>query len=227
MQKQALKAAGLVAMFPVLVGTIFFLRDVVYFPPIDFSLAVKLLSVFVGALAAGLAGFAFSAVAGAILLHWVQPTTAVPLLLACSITTQFLSITQLWRTMEWRQCIPFLIGGIIGIPVGTALLEDLDAHTFASVFGIFLVCYGAYMLLKTTVVIRRSSRLVDVAIGFAGGITGGSIAFPGAIPTIWCNIRGLAKNEQRGIVQPFILLMQIATLIYFSKLAIIASGLTP
>jgi uncharacterized membrane protein YfcA len=38
-----------------------------------------------------------------------------------------------------------------------------------------------------------------------------------------CNVRGLSKTEQRGVVQPFIFLMQIATLIYFSKLGILGS----
>ena len=226
MHNQALKAAGFFAVIPILAGTIFLFRGAVLFPPVDFTLAVKVISVFIGALAAGLAGFAFSAVSGAILLHWVEPTTAVPLLLVCSITTQLLSITKLWHVMQWRQCVPFLIGGVVGIPVGTTLLEDLNAHAFAGAVGMFLVCYGAYMLLKPRIVIQSGNRLIDVAIGFAGGITGGSIAFPGAIPTIWCSIRGFAKNDQRGIVQPFILLMQIATLTYFSKLGIIASGIT-
>jgi len=185
---------------------------------------MMVVSVFAGSLVSGVAGFAFSAVSGAILLHWVPPTTAVPLLLACSITTQLLSISKLWGTMQWRQCAPFLVGGVIGIPVGTTLLERLDAHAFAGAFGVFLVCYSVTMLLRPGIVVQRGSRLADVAAGFAGGITGGSIAFPGAIPTIWCSIRGLAKHEQRGIVQPFILLMQFATLIYFSRLGIIASG---
>ena len=47
---------------------------------------------------------------------------------------------------------------------------------------------------------------------------------PGALPTIWCSLKGLTKIQQRGIVQPFILFMQIATLVYFSKLGILASA---
>src|SRR5689334_11575271 len=45
-------------------------------------------SVLIGSVAAGVAGFAFSAITGSLLFHWVAPMTAVPLLLACSITTQ-------------------------------------------------------------------------------------------------------------------------------------------
>ena len=188
------------------------------------TLLATLLSVFAGSLAAGLAGFAFSAIAGAMLFHWLAPIDAVPLLLACSITTQLFSISKLWQTMQWRQCFPYLAGGFVGIPLGAKLLEGFSPHTFAAGFGLFLICYSAYMLLRPHVTYRGGSRLAEFVAGFAGGITGGATAFPGAFPTIWCNVRGMSKMEQRGIVQPFILLMQIATLIYFSKLGIFASA---
>ena len=186
-------------------------------------LILTLLSVFAGSLAAGLAGFAFSAISGAMLFHWLAPVQAVPLLLACSITTQLLSITKLWGTMRWRQCTPYLVGGFVGIPVGVKLLQYFSPYAFAAGFGTFLVCYSGYMLLRPRFTIQSGGRLAEVAAGFAGGVTGGATAFPGAIPTILCSVRGLSKTEQRGVVQPFIFLMQIATLIYFSKLGILGS----
>ena len=190
----------------------------------NMAFLATLLSVFFGSLVAGLAGFAFSAVAGAMLFHWLAPVDAVPLLLACSITTQLLSITKLWRTMEWRQCTPYLFGGLLGIPVGATLLESINPHEFAVGFGLFLSFFSTYMLLRPRLVLLGGGGpICAIAAGFAGGITGGATAFPGAIPTIWCNARGLSKNEQRGVVQPFILCMQIATLVYFSKLGLFAS----
>lgn len=190
----------------------------------NISLIFTLLSVFAGSLAAGLAGFAFSAIAGAMLFHWLAPVQAVPLLLACSITTQLLSIAKLWGTIRWRACTPYLVGGFVGIPVGANLLQHFSPRAFAAEFGIFLVCYSVYMLLRPCFTIQSGGRLAEDAAGFAGGITGGATAFPGAIPMILCSVRGLSKTEQRGIVQPFIFLMQIATLVYFSKLGILGSA---
>src|SRR5262249_46508746 len=40
----------------------------------------------------------------------------------------------------------------------------------------------------------------------------GLTAMPGAVPTIWCDLRGIAKDKQRAIVQPYIASMQIAAL---------------
>jgi uncharacterized protein len=187
------------------------------------TLLVTLLTIFAGSLAAGLAGFAFSAITGAVLFHLLAPVEAVPLLLACSITTQLFSISKLWHTMKWRQCFPYLIGGFAGIPIGAELLKAIQPHIFAAGFGLFLICYSLYMFARPHFVVRGGGRYAEIAAGFAGGITGGATAFPGAFPTVWCSLRGLSKLEQRGIVQPFILLMQIATLAYYSKLGILAS----
>ncbi len=188
------------------------------------TLLVTLLTIFAGSLASGLAGFAFSAITGAMLFHVLAPIEAVPLMLACSITTQVFSISKLWHTMQWRQCLPYLVGGFAGIPLGAELLKAFDARMFAAGFGLFLMGYSLHMLLRPHFVIRGGGRYAEVAAGFAGGITGGATAFPGAIPAVWCSVQGLSKLDQRGIVQPFILLMQIATLVYFSKLGMLASA---
>src|SRR5579872_5804560 len=118
------------------------------------TLIVTQFTVFAGALAAGLAGFAFSAITGAVLFHLLAPIDAVPLLLACSITTQLFSISKLWHTMQWRQCLPYLVGGFAGIPIGAELLRTFDARLFAAGFGFFLICYSLYMLLRPQAVLR-------------------------------------------------------------------------
>jgi uncharacterized protein len=40
---------------------------------------------------------------------------------------------------------------------------------------------------------------------------------PGALPTIWCDMHGVPKNEQRGLVQPFIAAMQIFALVLIRR----------
>ena len=57
-----------------------------------------------------------------------------------------------------------------------------------------------------------ASRRLTALIGFGGGLIGGLTAMPGAIPTIWCDMRGMPKSDQRGLVQPFIAIMQLLAL---------------
>ena len=35
---------------------------------------------------------------------------------------------------------------------------------------------------------------------------------PGALPSIWCDLLGMGKHAQRGIIQPFIVFMQVFAL---------------
>ncbi len=172
------------------------------------------LAVFAGAAVSSFAGFAFSAIAGAILLHVLAPTEAVPLMMACSIMVQGANIVCLRHTLDWRGSAAFILGGIVGIPPSLYVLLHINGPAFRVGFGIFLVVYAGYMLLRPTVRLFAdiSGRFHDAAIGFAGGLVGGLTAMPGALPTIWCDLRGLPKERQRGLVQPFIAAMQIAAL---------------
>ena len=171
--------------------------------------------VFVGAFVSGLAGFAFSAVAGVFVLHVRAPTEAVPLMMACSVVVQGVSLGILRNRMTWQDSLAFVAGGVLGIPPALYLLQRAETGVFRIGFGIFLAVYAAYMLFRpaAALVQQVQSRRRDAMVGFAGGFVGGLTAMPGALPTIWCDLRGLPKNEQRGLVQPFIAMMQLSALL--------------
>jgi uncharacterized membrane protein YfcA len=171
--------------------------------------------VFVGAFVSGLAGFAFSAVACVFVLHVRTPTEAVPLMMACSIVVQGVSLGILRNRMIWQDSFAFVVGGVLGIPPALYLLQRVETGIFRVGFGIFLAAYAAYMLVRPAVALvqQAQSRRRDAVVGFAGGFIGGLTAMPGALPTIWCDLRGLPKNQQRGLVQPFIAMMQLSALL--------------
>ena len=185
--------------------------------------------VFVGAFVSGLAGFAFSAVAGAFVLHVRTPAEAVPLMMACSIVVQGISLGILRNRMIWQDSVALVVGGVLGIPPALYLLQRVETGIFRVGFGIFLAAYAAYMLFRPAVALvqQAQSRRRDAVVGFAGGFIGGLTAMPGALPTIWCDLRGLPKNQQRVLVQPFIAMMQLsALLLMMSRGAIPADMVT-
>jgi uncharacterized membrane protein YfcA len=171
-------------------------------------------AVFAGAIISGFMGFAFSAVAGAFLFHILPPIEAIPLMMVCSIIVQAISLIYLRRTIEWQGSAMFILGGVLGVLPALYLLLHVEAHAFRVCFGIMLACYSAYMLLRPSSVYFQHVRgtLCDAIVGFAGGLIGGLTAMPGALPTIWCDLRGLPKERQRGLVQPFIIVMQFVAL---------------
>jgi len=171
-------------------------------------------AVFAGAFVSGLSGFAFSAVAGAILLRVFQPLEAVPLMMACSIGVQATNLWALRRSIRWEGSLLLIVGGLIGVPIAVSLLQSTDTHLLRRGFGIVVTLYAAYMLLRPTLVTAGEAvgRHWVALIGFGGGLVGGLTAMPGAIPTIWCDMRGMPKSDQRGLVQPFIAIMQLFAL---------------
>jgi uncharacterized membrane protein YfcA len=171
-------------------------------------------AVFAGAFVSGLAGFAFSAVAGAILLHVFQPLEAVPLMMACSVGVQAANLWALRKSIQWEGSLVLIVGGLIGIPIALYLLHNADTRTFRMGFGLLVALYAGYTLFRPTLTYLRQmeSRGRNILIGFGGGLIGGLTAMPGALPTIWCDMHGLSKTQQRGLVQPFIAAMQISAL---------------
>jgi uncharacterized membrane protein YfcA len=171
-------------------------------------------AVFVAATISSIAGFAFSAVAGGMLLHVIDSTVkVVMIMMGCSIAIQSLSVALLWRDIDWRRLSIFLFGGIVGLPMGVWLLLHLDPRGVKSVIGTLLMAYAAYGLLKRPVSVRSGNRMWDVLTGCIGGFTGGLAGFPGAAVTVWCGMQGWNKRRQRAIYQPYILVMQILGLL--------------
>jgi hypothetical protein len=185
---------------------------------IDSRSVVLFVAVFLGSVVVGAAGFGSAAVAGALMLFWFVPVSAVPILNSASLTTQMISMGQLWKTLQWQGCLTLIIGGLVGMPLGVLILQRTDPDAFRFAFGVFLVCWTSYLLLRPHLRVRRHGALADGIVGLTGGITGGAIAFPGALPSIWCAITRDTKEKQRGTIQIFILVMQICTLVYlFAK----------
>ena len=170
-------------------------------------------AIFLAACVSSTVGFAFSAIAAAMILHLVPNTIeAVQIMMVASIGIQSYSVVALRQTICWKTCLPFLIGGALTIPVGTYLLLTSSPHIYALIMGSGLAAYGAYMLVRRPFTIGVGGPLANAAVGALGGVTGPLAAFPGAFVTIWCGARGWDKTVQRSIYQPYILVMQLLTL---------------
>ena len=183
--------------------------------PVDSSQVVVAFAVFAGAVVSGFAGFAFSAVAGAILFHVLPPREAVPFMMACSLCLQLVSLVSLRSHMQWLRAVPLVAGGLMGLVPGLWLLERVDVTVFRIGFGVFLAAYAAYMLARPVLraTEEKPATLRDGAVGFAGGVVGSLTAMPGAVLTIWSDWCGVPKDRQRGLVQPYIAAMQVAALV--------------
>jgi uncharacterized protein len=165
-------------------------------------------------LTSSLGGFAFSAICGAMLFHLVADRVqVVQIMIVCSIAIQALMVWTLRRAIGWQALPAFLAGGVFGLPLGVYWLLHADHDVYTKTIGALILVYGAYMLFRRPIRIERQSRWRDAMVGVLGGVTGGLTAFPGAFVTIWCATKGWDREHQRGVYQPFILIMQVLALL--------------
>ena len=170
-------------------------------------------AVFAAALISSIAGFAFSAICGAMLFHIINNAImAVQIMMICSIAGQSYMVWWLRRQVVFQELSVFLIGAAVGLPLGVWILLNASGIYVHGV-GLLLVVYAGLMLFRPTIVVPRQHPLFDAAAGLLGGITGGAVAFPGAFVTIWCGLKGWTKERQRALYQPFILITQVAGLL--------------
>lgn len=181
------------------------------------ELAWLLFGCFVGAFCSGVAGFAFNLIAAGILAHVLPPQETAPALIIGSLLVQSATLTTVWPAVRWPAMRAYVIAGIAGTPIGTALLIHLDGRVIATGIGVLLILYAGFMLARTALRLAppriAAGTGADAGVGFMGGVLGGVGGFSGALPTIWTDLRGLRKDEARAIYQPFIVVMQAAATI--------------
>jgi len=175
------------------------------------------LAVAVGAVAAGfvqgLSGFGFSLVAMSIWAWTLEPRLAAVLAVFGGLTGQVIAAVSVRRGFDARTLLPFVAGGLVGIPIGVAVLPLLDVHLFKTVLGVLLAVWCPIMLLSRHLpAVTFGGRAANGVVGLIGGAMGGIGGFSGVVPTLWCALRRYERDMQRSIIQNFNLSMLAVTM---------------
>jgi uncharacterized protein len=162
-----------------------------------------LTATFAAALVAGLAGFAFGLVASAVWLYILTPLQAANLIIAFGLVVQGYAVWKLRHALAWDRITPMLLGAALGVPVGVIILATASPEYLRNGVGAVLVVYSLYGLMNPS--LRRftaAGMAADGGAGFLNGLVGGATGLAGIIATIWCQLRGWPKDQQRAVFQP-------------------------
>ncbi|XQM33724.1 putative membrane transporter protein [Cupriavidus sp. H19C3] len=195
---------------------------------IDTTLLIIALGAIVAGFVQGLSGFAFGMVAMSFWAWSVEPRLASAMSVFGALTGQLLAAFTVRRKFHFATVLPFLIGGVLGIPLGVTILPMLNVHWFKLVLGTVLVLWCPLMLFSARMPrITHGGRVADGVAGWLGGIMGGIGGFTGVFPTLWCALRGFDKDKQRTIIQNFNLGALIVTMAVYIGTGIITQDMLP
>jgi uncharacterized membrane protein YfcA len=178
------------------------------------DIAIVVAGALVAGFVHGLSGTGYALVALGVWLQAMSPVTAAPLVALCSVCAHVQALPAIWRSVRWSRLWPFLAAGLLGVPLGTMLLEHVRVQPLKLGVGLLLIFYSAWMgLVRRPPIVSGGGRLADALVGFTGGVMGGMASLSGPVPTIWVQLRGWNKNEQRGVNQPFNMAVLAAVLV--------------
>ncbi len=169
-------------------------------------LGLYLSASFIGGVTTGLAGFAMGLVVSGVWLHILTPIQTASLIMGYALLVQGYGIWKLRHAFDWRKVTPFILGGAIGVPIGTSMLAYIEPAYLRTGVGILLMLYSIYGLARPVFKPIRAGRLADTGIGFLNGLLGGLTGLAGIVVVIWCQLHGLSKDAQRAIYQPVIVM---------------------
>ncbi|MBS0451108.1 MAG: sulfite exporter TauE/SafE family protein [Proteobacteria bacterium] len=173
-------------------------------------IAIVALGAVVAGFVQGLSGFAFGMVSMSFWAWSVEPRLAAMLAVFGALVGQVIAAVTVRRPFDRAVLWPFLAGGLLGVPVGIWLLPHFDLPLFQLCLGLLLALWCPLMIFSDKLpAIRWGGRGADGVIGAIGGVMGGIGGFAGVVPTLWCALRQMPRDEQRAIIQNFNLSMQI------------------
>ena len=171
----------------------------------------------------GLSGFAFGLVAVSVWAWALDPVTIGPLVVFGSLIGQILGSLNMFRSMSIKRALPFVAGGLLGVPIGAALLRYIDPRAFKLGVGVLLIVWCPTMLFTRNLPrIVWGGRPAEAVAGWIGGIMGGLGGLTGPAPILWTTLTGMDRQTQRSVFMVYNIAMHTMTLTVY-----LASGTVP
>jgi hypothetical protein len=145
-----------------------------------FIVLIIILAVLSGGLVKGTLGFGMPMVALPIIAFVLPATTAMILLCAPIILTNFLQIKFKQGVSSYR-FLPMFLSLILGLIIGARLILEINLNTITQIIAISIIfaalvnCFG----IRINNINKSSEKIITIIIGFGSGILGGLSTFYG------------------------------------------------
>ena len=176
------------------------------------DIALLILGAVLGGLVNGLSGFGYAIMALGVWLFFLPPALAGPLVVMSIIASNLQAMPRVWRHINLRHTAPFVLGGVLGVPIGVALLGVVSVLAFKVFVAVAILVFLATMLIfGKHIALPAAAGRFNPAIGLIGGVMGGLAGLVGVAPIIWATLLRWDKATKRGLFQSYNLSMSVLT----------------
>ena len=149
-------------------------------------------------------GFGDVLVSVPILMLFVSPKLAVPLMGLVGATNAFMMLIRERSAVQWRPVRYLLMASVLGVPLGVLLLHWLSERAISLGFGILLVAFCVWSIFG-----KKTPQLISPIwawpFGFGAGVMGGAVTATGPPVVMYSATQGWTPEESRATMQGFFL----------------------
>ncbi len=162
----------------------------------------------------GATGFGFGLLALPLLLLFLPPETAIPLILGLAFVIEATLLPSTRGHAHIKRVSPLVIGGVIGVPFGFYVVDLLPSHVIGLIVSILITTVGVLIITK------KLSRIPDNAnhrtiVGFFSGAIHGASSLAGPFLASYLEGAGEKKDDFHADMVISTLFLSLTAVLFF------------
>ena len=172
---------------------------------------------FLATLSQTVVGFGAPLISMPFMIVWLGAKTATPLSALVGLLTSIFVLICYRSHFNLQAVVKLLAAAVIGVPVGTYLLNMIDARSLKILLGVIVIGYALYSLTSPKLP-NLKGKFWEYLFGFFAGIMGGALNTSGPIVVIYASFKQWKPEEFRSNLQGFFIVTNIVIMVshYFS-----------
>lgn len=170
----------------------------------------------------GLTSFGFSLIALPLLASLMPFKQVVAMLIIYSLMLNVVMLIKLYRHVHLKLIIMLIVGGILGIPLGIWLLQQISPLVLKRVAGLLIIIVSLALISGKRIVLKNPSQFY-APLGFLAGILQGSLSLSGPPIVLFLSNQDVDKTVFRANLTAFFTTMNLISIPGFMLKGIITS----
>lgn len=167
-----------------------------------------------------LTGFGHALVATPFLVLLFPPQQAVPVVMISWVPLAALLVKESWGRMNYCRIGRWLVGSVLGIPLGVYGLAHIEEGTMRAAIGALTLIAALTLGLKPAHPLRREGLLAPL-VGFASGVMGGASGMSGPPVILFGLNQGWDHRELRANLIGYFVAKHALVLLLLQKFGIL------